>query len=82
MLVTKVVCRSYCAHPVLAELGDVYACGGNSDGQLGLGGGGARLEPTLVECLTEPIGKVRHGIICDMRVLFLCRPLSCFPLVS
>ncbi|GAX80618.1 hypothetical protein CEUSTIGMA_g8053.t1 [Chlamydomonas eustigma] len=46
---------------LLSDLGDVYSCGWNSDGQLGHGDLQVCLEPQLVEALTEKIIKVSCG---------------------
>ena len=57
--VRVVQCAAGLAHTLLlSELGDVYSCGWNGEGQLGHGGRGACTEPTLVEALTATVSKV------------------------
>ncbi|KAG1670012.1 hypothetical protein FOA52_011168 [Chlamydomonas sp. UWO 241] len=46
---------------LLSDIGDVYSCGWNSDGQLGHGGSSCCMEPVLVEGLTEEVAKVSCG---------------------
>lgn len=45
---------------LLSDSGDVYSCGWNGDGQLGLGDTAIRTEPTLCESITSTISKVRE----------------------
>lgn len=52
-------CAAGLAHTLLlSELGDVYSCGWNGEGQLGHGGTKASTEPALVEALTATVTKV------------------------